>query len=268
MNTINNRRRFIKSSIAGGVALLAPAPFLATVYTPYSPTEHRMKNRPEVLFFDVNETLLDLEPLKKQVSQLLNNEPMLATLWFTTMLQYSLVMTVADQYTDFGEIGAATLQMVAENNGINITKEQAKEAIQPILHLQAHTDVKAALQRLKDDGYRLVSLTNSSNKAVHTQFDNAGLTPFFEKQMSIEDVGKYKPHTDAYHWAARQLGVNNEACMLVAAHGWDVAGAKWAGWQTAFVARPGQQLFPLAPPPDLNEPTLTVIAEHLCAWED
>lgn len=33
-------------------------------------------------------------------------------------------------------------------------------------------------------------------------------------------------------------------CMLVAAHGWDVAGAHGAGLQTAFVARERQQKFP------------------------
>ena len=37
---------------------------------------------------------------------------------------------------------------------------------------------------------------------------------------------------------------------MVAAHGWDVAGAKAAGMQTAFIARPGKQLYPLAPAPD------------------
>jgi len=38
--------------------------------------------------------------------------------------------------------------------------------------------------------------------------------------------------------------------MLVAAHGWDIAGAKQAGWQAAFIARPGKVLYPLALKPD------------------
>ena len=33
-------------------------------------------------------------------------------------------------------------------------------------------------------------------------------------------------------------------------NGWDVAGAKAAGMQTAFVARPGKALYPLAQAPD------------------
>lgn len=54
-------------------------------------------------------------------------------------------------------------------------------------------------------------------------------------------------------------------CMLVAAHGWDVAGAKWAGMQTAFIAREGQQKFPLAIPPDIDVSDLASLADALSA---
>jgi 2-haloacid dehalogenase len=50
--------------------------------------------------------------------------------------------------------------------------------------------------------------------------------------------------------------------MLVAAHGWDVAGAKWAGLLTAFIAREGQQKFPLAPAPDIDVPDLEALARQ------
>ncbi|UJH92313.1 hypothetical protein LZ575_07215 [Antarcticibacterium sp. 1MA-6-2] len=45
--------------------------------------------------------------------------------------------------------------------------------------------------------------------------------------MSIEDIGKYKPHQDTYNWASRKLGIKPEESMLIAAHGWDIAGALW-----------------------------------------
>ena len=79
----------------------------------------------------------------------------------------------------------------------------------------------------------------------------------------MEDVGKYKPHAEVYRWAAGRVGADVSDCLLVAAHGWDVAGAKWAGMQTAFVARPGQQTFPLGPMPDINIPSLAELAGEL-----
>jgi len=226
------------------------------------------ETRPKVLFFDVNETLLDLTKMKKQVGEALNGREDLLSLWFTTMLQYSLVTTASGQYKHFGHIGAAALQMVAANNGVTISEDEARNVILNSLRgLPAHPEVKAALAQLKKDGYKLVSFTNSSNEGIKKQFESAGLTDYFDECLSVEDIGKFKPFTDVYNWGARKMGVKPEACMLIAAHGWDVAGALWAGWRAAFVARPGQQLFPLALQTEINESDLQKVADILVTFK-
>ena len=212
--------------------------------------------RPKVIFFDVNETLLDLTPLKQSVGEALGGRPELAPLWFTTLLQYSLVATVADRYRNFDEIGAACLRMVARNHGIELDEGAAESHLATMRSLPPHPDVIPALERLRGDGFRLATLTNSSKAAVADQMKNAGLAGFFESSLSVEDVGLYKPHAHVYRWAARRVGADVSGCLLVAAHGWDVAGASWAGMRTAFVARPGQQSFPLGPAIDIAIPSL------------
>jgi len=223
--------------------------------------------RPLVIFFDVNETLLDLKPVKKSVGKALGGHPELVPLWFTTLLQYSLVTTVADRYSDFGEIAVACLRMVAGNQGIDLDEAAAKKAVAPIRSMPPHPDVVPALERLRDAKYRLLTLTNSSNAAVADQLKNAGLDMLFESALSVEGVGLYKPHTHVYRWAARQAGVDVSECLLVAAHGWDVAGAAWAGMRTAFVGRPGQQQFPLGPTPELEVANFTELADKLAMLE-
>ncbi|MEX0287625.1 MAG: haloacid dehalogenase type II [Flavobacteriaceae bacterium] len=220
---------------------------------------------PKALFFDVNESLLDLGRLKEGVGKALGGRGDLVPLWFTTMLQYSLVTTAGRQYTDFGTIGAATLRMLAANHGLQLSEVEAKKALKPLLSLAPHPEVKEALNLLRNAGYLMISLTNSSREGVEAQFRNAGLTDFFDQRLSIQDVGKYKPERGVYDWAAEKAGVAPHDCMMIAAHGWDVAGAMWAGWRGAFIARPGQQLYPLAPLPEINEPDLLKIAEKLLA---
>lgn len=262
----NNRRNFIKKTATLGIvgAIMPGLAFAAT--NPEEIEKKEFKTRPKVLLFDVNETLLDLTAMKTSVGNVLGGRSELLPLWFTTMLQYSLVSTVGRQYNDFGIIGSAALQMVAANNGIKVTEKEALDAILgPIRSLPAHPEVKASLQALKDAGYKLVSFTNSSNKGVQTQFENAGLIEYFEERLSIEDMGKFKPHSDAYDWAARKMGVKPSECLLVAAHGWDIAGAIWAGWRGAFISRPGAQLYPLAPKPEINEIDLALTAKKLIA---
>ncbi len=264
----NSRRNFIKNTAVLGIAGATMPHFGLAESNASKLNTKTLATRPKVLFFDVNETLLDLTAMKTSVGKTLGGRSELLPLWFTTMLQYSLVTTVGRQYNDFGIIGAAALQMVAANNDISITEKEAKEAILgPIRSLPAHPEVKESLQQLKDAGYKLVSFTNSSNKGVKTQFENAGLLDYFDERLSIEDMGKFKPHADAYDWAARKMGITPSECLLVAAHGWDIAGALWAGWRGAFISRPGAQLYPLAPKPEINESNLKLVASQLISLE-
>jgi len=263
---MKDRRKFIKNlGLLGATGVLMPNIGLGQ-------TENNMENsdnvRPKVLFFDVNETLLDLTDMKQIVSEALNGRDDLLSLWFTTMLQYSLVTTASGQYEHFGNIGAAALQMVAANNGIKISEKEARQTILNSLRgLPAHPEVKEALSQLKKDGYKLVSFTNSSNEGVKKQFESAGLTEYFDERLSVEDIGKFKPFTDTYTWAARKMGIKPEECMLISAHGWDVAGALWAGWRAAFISRPGQQIFPLAPQTEISEDDLKKVAQVLLSYK-
>ena len=259
----SNRRKFIKNTALFGLAGGA-IPHAGFTEKRVDSSYQDLSRRPKVLVFDVNETLLDLTKVKESVTKLLGGRSELLPLWFTTMLQYSLVSTEGRQYNDFGIIGAAALQMVAANNNISLTENEAKDAIiGPIRSLEAYPEVKGSLQQLKDAGYKLVSFTNSSNKGVKTQFENAGLLDYFEERLSIEDIGKFKPHSDAYDWAARKMKIKSSECLLVAAHGWDIAGALWAGWRGAFISRPGAQLYPLGPKPEINQSNLTLVTEKL-----
>ena len=62
---------------------------------------------------------------------------------------------------------------------------------------------------------------------------------------------------------AERAGVPIGGVRLVAAHGWDIAGALAAGCRAAFVARPGAILYPHGPQPDVVAPDLAGVADAL-----
>jgi 2-haloacid dehalogenase len=65
--------------------------------------------------------------------------------------------------------------------------------------------------------------------------------------------------------AAERLGVTVGQVRLIAAHAWDVAGAARAGCVTAFVARPGKVLDPLAERPEIVGADLAEVADAILA---
>jgi 2-haloacid dehalogenase len=265
-----NRREFLTIATMGAVSTALSSAASDPVAEPASkpePQETMTNKLPKLLVVDVNETLLDLSAMKERVGEALGGRVDLLPLWFTTMLHYSLVSTVGDNYEDFGAIGSAAMMMVARNQGIELSQEAAREALMPMCSLPPHPEVAGALSQLKEAGFRTVTLTNSSHATVDAQIKNAGLVELFEELLSIEDTQIFKPHTHAYRWAAKKMNVPPEDCLLVAAHGWDIAGALWAGWRAVFLSRPGAQLYPLAPAPEIVVPDLRLAAERLIAME-
>lgn len=253
MNTITRRRALALTFLVAGLQVQSAPAEEAARRAPLNRQQQSVNTipKPKVIIFDVNETLLDLAGLKASVGEALGGREDLLPLWFSTMLHYSLVETMTGEYHHFGEIGTAALLMVAERQSIDLDHETARTAIvTPLRSLPPHPDVVTGLKGFREAGYRLVSLTNSSAEGVETQLRNAGLTALIEKRYSVETIKKYKPHPDAYRMVLDDLGVKPEEVLMVAAHAWDLAGAKNVGLQTAFIARPGTTLYPNVPRPD------------------
>ncbi|MFN2459006.1 MAG: haloacid dehalogenase type II [Chitinophagaceae bacterium] len=204
--------------------------------------------KPSVILFDVNETLMNMSPLKKKVNDILHSKRGFR-IWFGMLLQYSLVDNCTGQYHDFSAIADATLDMAAQALQREIEEDEKKEALALMKKLSAYTDVEEGLKLLKQAGFRLATLTNSPMQTLSAQLDPTGLTKYFEATLSIDAVQKYKPAPETYQYAAQTLGVSTGDVIMVAAHGWDITGALQAGMQAAFIERKGQSLYPLASKP-------------------
>ena len=222
-----------------------------------------INNKP-VIVFDVNETLLDMTPLKKSVNELLGEEQGFK-IWFGMLLHYSTVSNNIEEYNDFTTIASATLKMAAISMKKEVTDDEIKNALSLIKTLQTYPDVEKGLTLLKESGFRLIKLTNSPDGALQAQLENSKLTHFFEQALSIDALGKYKPAPETYRWAAEKLAVIPEEMLLVAAHGWDIAGASHTGLATGFVAREGQSLYCLSKDPNFIADDILKMAEKLVA---
>ncbi|NMH59133.1 haloacid dehalogenase type II [Alteromonas ponticola] len=218
--------------------------------------------KPAALIFDVNETLLDLSSAKPALASLFNGQESLVELWFSMLLHHSLVESSIGGKHNFSEIGAATAQMVAYGKGISLSFEHALHVIKDAMTtLPAYDDAAKALKTLSQSGIKLIALSNSPTKGLRTQLEYAGIINYFNDVLSVEDAGRYKPHADVYHWACDKIGVAVENCMMVAAHGWDVAGAANAGMRTVFVEREGKCQYPLSAEASFSVSSLDELAD-------
>jgi 2-haloacid dehalogenase len=219
-----------------------------------------------VCVFDVNETLLDLGALDPHFEGAFGNAGVRRA-WFLQLLQSALVATVTGAYSDFGTVGGAALEMVAEREGVDLSGEDRQKILGGMRELPPHPEVAESLDRLRKAGLRLATLTNSTKQVAEAQMENSGLRDYFEQILSADDVERLKPAPEPYRMAAERLGVEVGEVRLVAAHAWDVAGALRAGCAAAFVARPAMVLDPLVERPDVVGVDLREIADQILKGE-
>ena len=218
--------------------------------------------RQRIIVFDVNETLMDLGPLAGEFERVFGNSAV-AQEWFSNVILYSQVSTIAGPYVDFGTVARATLDMTAVSHGVTLAPADRDGILRSLVSLPAHPDVSGGLQKLQNAGFRMVTLTNSAPAAVDQQLRNASIDKYFERSFSVEAVRKFKPAAEVYRFVAAELRVEPLQLRLVAAHAWDVLGAMRAGCAAAFVARPGKALYPLADKPDIIGNDLLDVADQI-----
>ncbi len=221
---------------------------------------------PRVCVFDVNETLLDLAALDPHFERAFGDSSVRRT-WFAQMLQLALVSTVTGAYADFGACQAAALEMVAARQGVDVSEGDRREILDGMRRLPPHPEVRESLERLREAGFRLATLTNSTLEVAEAQLNHAGIRDLFEQALSADTVRRLKPAAEPYRMAAERLGVEIAQVRLIAAHAWDIAGALRAGCAAAFVARPGMILDPLVDRPDVVGADLRQVTDRIVQVE-
>jgi 2-haloacid dehalogenase len=220
---------------------------------------------PSVLVFDVNETLVDIESLAPLFGETFGDERVLRE-WFAQLVMYSMTVTLAEKYVNFSTLAQGVLRMLGDNYDVAITADDLHRLKTGLLTMPAHPDAADGLATLRDNGFRLATLTNSPpNPNGATALQNSGLAGFFEYQLSVDACRAFKPAPAVYRYVCETLGVAPADCMMVAAHVWDTLGAQHVGFSSALITRPGNPPLPVdgLPQPNLVVSDVRQLAERL-----
>lgn len=120
-------------------------------------------------------------------------------------------------------------------HGLPHEESDVRGLVQAFFRLRAFDDAQQGLLRL-GERYRLVALSNGDQHLVEHLIRN-GLEAEFERCLSVDRVGRFKPHPSVYRMAAAELGCEPGEILMVAAHAFDILGARACGYCGAYVNR-------------------------------
>ena len=202
-----------------------------------------LKREVKVLAFDQYGTVVDMQKgLTEAVAPFLKQKgwqgkpDSFVTWWRRTHFENSMIDALCDRgHTPYRQIGQGAVSHVMDRCGIRYTQDEVRALVAEIEKLKPFPDVVAALEKLRAGGYRLAILSNGDPDMLKAAGPHIGFA--FDKIISVEEAGYFKPHWKTYAKAAEILGEKPERILFVANHAFDCIGAKSYGMRTAFIDR-------------------------------
>ena len=180
------------------------------------------------VLFDVIGTLFSLDPLQRK----LRASGLEA--WFERLLHSATSLTLTGQFEPFADLAESTLRTTIAKLGL---KQDPKELLDALRRLPPDPDAGAAFDRLEQANVLIGVLTNGGEKQTRMLLESAGLEERVAETVCVEEIGLYKPHPAVYRHAAERLGVEPRRITHIAAHAWDVLGAREAGLDAVWIDR-------------------------------
>ena len=138
-------------------------------------------------------------------------------------------------HSGYLEVARRALVYTLRNNEVEHTDDDARQVLKVFENLNPFQDAIDGLNQLATR-YRLVALSNG-NQWLVDHLVNKRIDAPFSATFSIDTVGRFKPHPSVYRTAAKTLEREPGQIMMVAAHAFDVMGARACGFRGAYVNR-------------------------------
>jgi 2-haloacid dehalogenase len=195
------------------------------------------RTRPDVVAFDVNETLLDLAPVQAALVEHGQPAELLPTVFARTLLTGFAAAAVGSWFP----FRAAFESSVAQTT--LLPAEACARVADAFMELSPHRDVEPALRRLAEAGVRAVTLSHGGPGVAEAGLARGGLHALVERTLTSESIRAWKPNREAYLWAAGVCDVLPDRMALIASHSWDVLGAQRAGLTGGFVSARSEKAY-------------------------
>lgn len=196
----------------------------------------------EVVVFDVLGTLVD-EPrgVRAAIADAVpaagaDRVAALSTEWHRYVAQQQRrIARGARPYANSDVLDGEAARQVADRAG-GVAHAALARLAEATRRLPPWADTAAGLDRLARR-YCVLGLSNAGRTTLLRLAAHAGLR--WHQALSAETVRAYKPAPEVYRLALDVVDRPPERVLLVAAHAWDLRGARRHGFRTGYVHRPG-----------------------------
>ncbi|KAI0190667.1 haloacid dehalogenase [Xylaria flabelliformis] len=203
-----------------------------------------------VIAFDLYGTLLSTESIASELAKIYGEEKAqsLAALWRRYQLEYTWRINSMGQYKTFSEITRSALAHAVAEHNLTLAVDDAETLMRAYDALHVFPEIPAAMQLLQEnsgavDAYVFSNGTDDMvGNSIRTSPELGPHADMFRSLVTVDSLKCFKPHPRTYAHLVEQAGKKGQAkdVWVVSANPFDIAGAKAAGLQAAFIDRSGK----------------------------
>ena len=190
----------------------------------------------KAIIFDAYGTLFDVNSAAEKCKEKLGDKwEGFANYWRTTQLEYTWLRSLMRRHKDFWQITEDSLDK--SMNFYNIDNSMRSELLDLYKVLSPFTEVKDALNKLKQSNYKLAILSNGTPDLLNELVVSNQLKDIFDDIFSVEEAGIFKPDSKVYDLPINKYNIEKNEVLFLSANTWDVSGAGNYGYNTVWVNR-------------------------------
>ncbi|MCZ6885315.1 MAG: haloacid dehalogenase type II [Alphaproteobacteria bacterium] len=189
--------------------------------------------------FDAYGTLFDVHSAVAEYAEIIGpHAAQVSNLWRQKQLEYTWVRSLMGRHADFWTVTGESLDHALAAHGIDDVELRAN-LMAAYLRLAPYPEVAETLAGLREQGLTLAILSNGSPSMLEAAVQSAGLGPYLDMVLSVEEAGIFKPAAKVYDLAVDRLGLSAESIYFASANPWDGAAAANYGFHALWVNRAG-----------------------------
>ena len=187
--------------------------------------------------FDAYGTVFDFGSAAARCRDVLGDRAeRLTALWRDKQLNYSWLRALQGRHADFWRVTGEALDFSLE--ALDITEPGLRDRLMSFyLRLDAFPEVPVTLRRLRESGLPTAILSNGSPEMLAAAVSSAGVGPWLDHVLSVEEVGIFKPDPRVYQLAVDRLGVPANEIAFLSSNGWDAHAASAFGMRAVWCNR-------------------------------
>ncbi len=198
----------------------------------------------QTIAFDIYGTLINPMALGETLHDLIGEKSVaFNTMWRDKQLEYSFRLAAMKRFNHFSECTRMGLEYCDKYFQTKLDASDIDILLGMYKKLPAYSETLPCLEALSKKGIEIFAFSNGKKEDLKSLFNHAGITEYFDRIISVDEVRTFKPSPEVYNLLASHTKSDRNDIWLISSNSFDIIGAGATGLKTVWIKHKEDTVF-------------------------